>query len=125
MGGDSSAAYNPAYGACAAGFARSACEPYAQFAPNTVCTVHTGCIPCADCDPLHSYVLYPVCAVYAARATHLACAPYVACSTYALCTPCDTCALYTFFQLILIIRHSKSDFLLLLVPVMSLFRYTR
>jgi len=113
MGGNSSTGYNPAYDTCAVGFTHSECEPYALFAPYTVCTVHTGCILYADCDPLHSCVLYSVCVVYAAHATHLACAPYAASYTYAVC------ALYTFFQLILMIRHSKSDFSLLLVLVMS------
>ena len=119
VGGDSSAAYNPAYDTCAVDFAHSECELYAYFAPYTACTVHTWCIPYADCDPLHSCVLYPVCAVYAAHATHLACAPYGACYTYA------SCALYTFFQLILMIQQSKSDFSLLLVLVMPLFPYTQ
>jgi hypothetical protein len=117
MGGDSSAAY---YDACATGFTHSACEPYAHFAPNTAGTVHTGCILYADCGPLHSCVPCPVGAVYVAYATHLACAPYAACSTYALCTPYAACVPYTFFQLMLMI-HFKSDFSLLLVPVVSPF----
>ena len=124
-GGDSSTAYNPTYDMYAVGFAHSECEPYTQFAPCTACTVHTGCIPYADCGPLHSCVLYPVYAVYAAHATHLACAPYAACYTYASCTLYAACALYTFFQLILVIQHSKSDFSLLRVLVMSLFPYTQ
>ena len=64
MGGDSSAAYNPAYDTCAVGFAHSECEPYAHFAPYTACTFQTWWIPYAECDPLHSCNLHVPCMLH-------------------------------------------------------------
>ena len=125
MGGDSSAAYNPAYDACASGFAHSTCDGTLRVDRllHVPLRLHMRFTLGVPLMLIVTQFIYVSCML---RVPHMLHMPLILHVPHMLLVPRILCVPRMLrVHLFLTIRHFKSDLSLLLVLVVSYFPYTQ